>query len=165
MLKTRSFMCAALLVAGPVLVAGTPRDSVTAEPTREQAMSLVKEGAAYLVKHGKEAFFKQVNLANGRFHTGTQGRDPELYLFAYDGTGVCLAQGQSLALIGQNRWDAVDVVTKKKYIQEFIRTAKDNKKGGWVDYNFINPKTQKFDKKTSYLLLAEDVIIGCGIYQ
>ena len=37
--------------------------------------------------------------------------------------------------------------------------------GSWVDYRWMNPKTNTPEKKSSWLIRAGGYIFGCGIYK
>ena len=56
----------------------------------------------------------------------------------------------------------------KKFRDEFVAvTRKDGR--GWVDYYFLNPKTQKEEYKTSFVKLVKgsdgkEYIVGSGKY-
>src|SRR5262249_4956046 len=60
------------------------------EYTTEQ---LVRTAAAYFRRHGRTATFALISNPQGPFVRG------DIYLFAYDFNGVCVAHGQNPALI------------------------------------------------------------------
>lgn len=135
--------------------------SLTAQPAdRPKAEALVKEGLAFLKAHGKEAFIAEVQNGSGRFHFR---QDHPLYLFAYDTKGITLAHGATPNAAGINRWMMKDP-DGKLLIQEIIQVAQ-KKGGGWVDYKFPNPTSNKVEAKTSFCLAEGGVVIGCGIYK
>ena len=143
---------AAILMAG-ILAAGQPAD-------QQKAVALVKEGIALAKASGKDALLKQTNFGSGKFHVGP---DRPLYLFIYDPTGKCLAQGSTANFVGSNRM-AVKDPSGKPYIAEIIKLAlKDGK--GWVDYSFLNPASGKIEPKTTYLEASAGLIVCCGIYK
>lgn len=133
-------------------------------PSQAQVAALVQEGAAFLKAHGRAAFCREVSSVHGRFHSGFGGRDPELYLFAYDQAGLCLAHGYAYKLVGMSRWDARDQIDGSLYVQAFIAEAQRRPQGAWVRYHFKNPKTSRFEPKHSFVVLVEGVVIGCGNY-
>ena len=126
----------------------------------DPAKALVEEGAAFLKKHGREAFFKEVNMGSGRFHVKPGG---ELYLFVYDEKGTCLAHGFNLQNVGGNRWNAKDP-DGKLYVQDYLHQAK-AKGGAWVNYKMTDPANGKIAAKTSFVLLTDGLCIGCGSYK
>ncbi len=47
---------------------------------------------------------------------------------------------------------------------ERIQIAKE-KGGGWQEYKFTNPTTQKVEQKVAYFEKVDDVVIACGAYR
>ncbi len=123
----------------------------------DEATDLVKKAAQYLKTQGKEKAFKEFNNSKGLFVKG------DLYIFANDLHGITLAHGQNHKLIGANMAQLKDA-NGKLFIQEITETAK-NKKSGWVDYKWINPANGKVLAKSTYCMLVDDLILGCGIYK
>jgi len=70
-------------------------------------------------------------------------------------------------VIGKNVKGKPDI-KGKKFRDEFVAvTRKDGR--GWVDYYFLNPKTQKEEYKTSFVKLVKgsdgkEYIVGSGKY-
>jgi len=134
--------------------------SLSAQDPKAKAQATVKEAIAYGKKNGKEALLKEVNNASGRFHVKS---GDDAYVFVYDMQGLCLGMGYQSQAIGTNRWDLKD--PDGKYIlREFVSLVK-TKGGGWVDYKFPNPKTNKIEAKTSYVEGMDGWVLGCGIYK
>jgi signal transduction histidine kinase len=134
--------------------------SLQAQDQKAKAQALVKEAVAFAKTNGKDALLKETNMGQGRFHV-KDGAD--LYIFIYDQKGVCLGIGFQSKLIGVNRFSAKDP-DGKLFIQELLETAK-TKGGGWVDYKYTNPTSQKVEAKTSYVELVDGWVVGCGIYK
>ena len=124
---------------------------------KAEAVKMVKAAAAYLNANGLEKALDAFNDLKGEFSKG------ELYVFAFDPTGVMLANPAKPDLVGQNVLDVPDV-TGKKFRREFIEVAKRDG-SGWVDYKILNPKTKAIEAKTSYIEKSGEVILGCGIYK
>jgi hypothetical protein len=127
---------------------------------RPKAEAMVKEGFAYLKANGKAALVAEVQKASGKFHTKAES---PLYLFVYDMSGVVLAHGAEVNLLGVNRLNVKDP-DGKQYTKEFIAVGQ-KKGGGWVDYKRMNPADKKIEEKTSFVLGMDGVVIGCGIYK
>ena len=121
--------------------------------------ALVKEAIAFAKTNGKEAAFKEITKAGGKFHK----YGGELYVFAYDLEGKVVAHGQGAAKVGVNQFNAKDS-EGREYIKERLKLAKDKGKG-WHDYIYMNPKDQKKEPKTSYIEVWDNVIFGAGIYK
>jgi signal transduction histidine kinase len=124
---------------------------------KETAVKLVKAAVAYLAANGEEKGLDALNNPNGEFVKG------ELYVFAYDMSGILLANSFRLNLLGQNLLDVPDA-NGKKFRREIIEMAK-SKGSGWVDYAYQNPKTKQVEQKTTYLEKAGDLVLCCGIYK
>jgi len=144
----------------PVLafILALPLSSQVSE--RPKAEALVKEGFAFLKAHGKAAFVAEVQKASGKFHA--KPGNP-LYLFVYDLNGVVLAHGAESNLLGVNRLNVKDP-DGKQYVKEFVAVGQ-GKGSGWVDYKRMNPEDKKIEQKTSFILVEESTVIGCGIYK
>ena len=121
--------------------------------------SLVKEAIAFAKANGKEAAFKEITRAGGRFHK----YGGELYVFVYDLDGKVLAHGQGASKVGVNQSKAKDP-DGVEFVQDRIRLAKTKGKG-WHDYKYVNPKDGKKEPKTSYIEVWEGAIFGAGIYK
>lgn len=147
----RMFLTAALVLL-PALAA-------PAQSTPAQAETLVKRAVAYAKANGMERLIKETN--QGVFHVGSGS---ELYIFIYDLNGVVKAIGYNTQeLVGKNRWDLKDP-DGKFIIREFVSLAK-AKGSGWVDYKYPNPLSGKMEQKTSYIVLADGLIVGAGTYK
>ena len=129
------------------------------EATPAEAEALVKEAIAFAKAHGKEAAFKEITHATGRF----QRHGGELYVFVYDMDGKVLAHGQGASKVGVNQIRAKDP-DGVEYIQDRVRIAKTKGKG-WHDYKYLNPKTGQKEPKTSYIEVWDNLIFGAGIYK
>jgi len=141
-----------------VLVAGF----AFAQPkaTQKDAIALVDKAAAYLKANGEAKAFAEFNLKDGPFTD--KGKD--LYVFVFDMTGKCLSHGANPALIGRDLSGLKDS-DGKFFIKDFTTVAK-TKGNGWIDYNWSNPTTKKIEPKSSYVLkVADNMLIGCGIYK
>ncbi len=144
----------------PILAIAVALPLASQVSERTKAEALVKEGFAFMKANGKAAFVAEVQKASGKFHT-----KPEhpLYLFVYDMNGVVLAHGAEVNLLGANRLQVKDP-DGKQYVKEFIALGQ-GKGSGWVDYKRMNPEDRKIEQKTSFVLGAEGIVIGCGIYR
>ena len=143
----------ALLV--PVLSMGLAAQDITPAETE----ALVKEAIAFAKANGKEAAFKEITRAGGRFHK----HGGELYVFVYDLDGKVMAHGQGASKVGVNQAKAKDP-DGVEFVQDRIKLAKTKGKG-WHDYQYANPKTGKREPKTSYIEVWEGLIFGAGIYK
>ena len=147
-----------LVVPALAVVMALPLASQAADKAAAEA--LVKEGVDFLRKNGREAFFKEVNMGSGRFHVKPGN---ELYLFVNDEKGTTMANGFNGKLVGGNRWNTKDP-DGKAYVQEYTTKAK---AGGstWVNYKYANPANGKIEEKSTFVMYAEGLLIGCGVYK
>lgn len=130
--------------------------ALSAQEGSEQAKALVKKAVAFYKQNGRPALVKEVTSRAGTL------RDGALYIFVYDTTGVVVAHGQLVQLIGKNLENSKDP-KGKLWIQERLELAK-TKGSGWQDYEFMNPVTKKWEPKRAFIERADDLIIGCGAY-
>ena len=143
-------LCAVVLLIG--LTAGSARAD-----DKDTAVKLVKSAVAYIAANGAEKGLDILNDPKSEFVKG------ELYVFAYDLNGIMMANSFKQNLVGQNVLDVPDTAGKK-YRREMVEVAK-TKGSGWVDYQSQNPKTKKIEQKTTYIEMAGDLIICCGIFK
>jgi signal transduction histidine kinase len=129
------------------------------EVTPAEAEALVKEAIKYAKAKGKEAAFKAITVSGGPFHK----HGGELYIFVYDFNGKVVAHGQGSHKVGIVQLKIKDP-DGREFVAERIQLAKSKGKG-WHDYKYLNPATEKIEKKTSYIEVWEDLIFGAGIYK
>jgi cytochrome c len=125
-----------------------------------RAEALVKEAVAYAKQEGKAKLLEATNLPGGKFHLK---KGDSLYLFIYNTSGVSVAHGSRVQLVGMNRYDAKDP-DGHYYVREFINIAK-TKGMGWTSYKYPDPKTGKAEIKTTFVTLYDDLIVCAGAYQ
>jgi cytochrome c len=125
--------------------------------TPAEAEALVKKAVDFIKANGKDKAFAEFNAPGGKFH------DRDLYIFAYDMTGKCVAHGQNQKMIGKDLSDLTDP-EGKPFVKDRIEIAKSKGKG-WQNYKFSNPTTKKIEDKTAYIEKYEDIIIGSGAYK
>jgi len=131
-------------------------------PTKSDAKAIVKQAVAFAKENGREKFLTEVRNPSGKFHF-KEGTKKGLYIFVYDEKGVVLAHGVRLELTGKNRWNDKDP-DGKYWIRDWTELV--HKSGsGWIAYKEFNPSDKnKIMDKSSFVELADDMVIGCGIY-
>jgi cytochrome c len=145
-----------LLALVSALLFATPAAADPPFGTREEAVAMVKRVQEKFRKDGPEATFAAVSDKSVKeFH------DRDLYPFIYDLKGVNVAHGARPILIGKNLISIKDQ-DGKYLIQEMIELAKD-KGGGWIDYKWPHPMTNKIEDKTSYIEKMGDYFVGVGV--
>lgn len=148
--RPAALVCAALAAAAPAL-------APAAEPTKDEAVALVKKAAVAYKAAGKDKLLAEVNTENGPYHKG------ELYVFVYDLQGAIVAHPVNPKLVGKNTYDVPDV-DGKFYRREIIDNARAGK-SGWVDYKYKNPASGKVEHKVAYYEPVGEVVAVAGIYK
>lgn len=124
---------------------------------RDVAVAMVKKAVAFGKLNGTEKLIDEANNVNGEFVKGA------FYIILFDKEGVMLAQPFNPSLVGRSL-AAIPDMNGKFMTREMVEMAK-SKGSGWVDYRFKNPKTGEVSEKSTYVELADEVIVGCGIYK
>jgi len=136
----------------------TPNAGVS-HGTAEEAKQMVAKAIALVNKEGESAFEK--------ITTGKEGmRDRDLYVFVYEAgpEGKVLAYGGPK--LAQNPIGTLAREVKSpdgdpigKWFQE-----KSNEQGAWVDYNYLDPATNKVEHKFTWITRNGKYNFGCGFY-
>ncbi len=149
-LKRRALMLSVgLMAALPVFAAE--------HGSAEEATAMVKKAVGYIKANGADKAYEE-------FTHGKSFKDRDLYVIVYDLNGKNLAQGANPKLVGK---DLINLKDPDGFpvIQKFVELAK-GKGSGWVEgYKFMNPVSQKMEKKAMYLERVGDTLVGCGIYK
>ncbi len=126
------------------------------QPAKEDAEAMVKKAVAFVEEKGVENALAEFNDPKGQFCDG------ELYVFAYDFQGTNRALPTKPELVGKNLMDLKDA-DGKFVIKDLITVAESG--GGWHQYKWENPTTNKIEDKASYVVkVNDDLWLGCGIY-
>lgn len=125
--------------------------------TREEAVAIVKKATAFIRQNGKEKALAEFSKQQGPFV------DRELYIAVLDLNGVMLAHGANPKLIGKSLLDIKDV-NGKAFVREQVEIAK-GKGSGWVDFEWVNPVSQKMEHRSAYLERMDDYFVLSGIYR
>lgn len=123
-----------------------------------EAKALAEQAAEHVKKVGPEQAFKDFN---DKSNSAWQKKGGQLYVFAYNMKGDCVAHGANQQLIGKNQRDLKDP-TGKNVVQELLAAA--NKGGGTVNYDWPNAQTKQVEAKTSFVvkLANYDGFVGVG---
>jgi signal transduction histidine kinase len=124
---------------------------------RDTAVALVKKAVAFYKANGAEKLIEEASNSKGPFVDGA------FYVFVMDKDVVMIAHPMNTSLIGQPQIALRDV-DGKYFAREMVEMAK-TKGSGWTDYRFKNPKTDEIAPKSSYVELADELVIGCGVYR
>jgi signal transduction histidine kinase len=143
-----------LATAAALIVSTAPALSAD-RGTAEEAQNMVRRAVEAYMDKGKDAF-GQITAPSTTF------RDKDLYVFVIGADLRIVAHGFDPKRIG------VDVSTLKdpdgkEYGKEFL--AKASAEGAWVDYKFKDPNSGEVLPKSSWVVLHDGFIFGCGIYK
>jgi polar amino acid transport system substrate-binding protein len=129
---------------------GTPR-------TPDGIRAFVENAVTYARAHGKDAAIHAFNNRTGPFVSGN------LYIYALDYNGTCLALPFQPEMVGVNFSPLTDA-TGQKYTQTEIALVKNG--GGFISYLYPNPaKNLTPEPKLSYVTRVDDTYwIGAGTY-
>ncbi|HOW57071.1 MAG TPA: cache domain-containing protein, partial [Smithellaceae bacterium] len=78
-----------------------------------------------------------------------------------DPQGIIIMHPVFPHLVGVNAYSIKDT-NGKLFIQELLKVAD---KGGYVDYTYLNPVSQKVEQKVSYAERVDDIIFSSGAYK
>jgi hypothetical protein len=150
--------------SGPTTNPVTPSvaPTLTAEPvpqgsSKEEMVAFVKEATAYAKANGREKALAEFSDPKGSFFRG------DLYIYAYDYSGLTIAHPVNPEKIGVNRLEERDA-DGKLFIRELMDASTDGT--GFVEYTYINPtQNNQVEKKLGYVeQVDEDWWLGSGIY-
>jgi hypothetical protein len=124
--------------------------------TRQECQTMVEAAATFCGGNPAAKCFEEINK-------GAQFKKGELFIFAFDFKGKSLANGGIASMIGKDMANAKSA-DGQMFIQKQIEIAK--KGSGWLEYDWINPSTQKVQKKVSFVKkVNNDFYVGSGIHE
>jgi signal transduction histidine kinase len=153
----KKFFAIATILTALVVATALCAGATELTPGQVKAVSMVDKAVAYYKANGDEKAFDAFGKKGGEFYEG------EFYIFVISFDGIMLANGANNALVGNQNITLKDA-DGKLMIKEMIDTARD-KKTGWVDYKWRNPKTGEVRNKSSYVRSIGDALIACGVYK
>ncbi len=124
----------------------------------EDARATVLQAVSYYREFGRERLLQEVNDPNGQFRVG------DLYAFIYDSEMTMLAHPVKPELVGQNLLNEKDRAGGKYFRKEIQQVAM-SRGSGWVDYEYENPASKAIEPKTTFVMLADDLIVCAGAYK
>jgi signal transduction histidine kinase len=145
------------ILAVLAMSAGFSATAADQQASREEAVALVKKAVGYVRKNGKDKALAEFSRPQGQFV------DRELYVAALDLNGVMLAHGANPKLIGKTLLDIKDV-NGKAFVREQIELAK-TQGSGWVEFEWVNPVSQKMEHRCTYLERIDDYFVLSGVYK
>ena len=125
--------------------------------TADEAVALVQRAMQlYGTGAGRESFLRSVTDTAKPFH------DRDMYVFALDAAGTYLAFGGNPAKVGTRVQD-IPGIAGDALVRDIVSQA--DRGPGWVEYDITNPASGKVQTKMSYVQLAGDLYLGCGVYK
>lgn len=154
----QKFATKQLLLAG-MLVSACAGAIAAEHGTEKEAQDMVGKAVALVKSAGPEKAYKVfTDHPDGAF------KDRDMYVFVYDFSGVCLAQGGNSRLVGKNLIEMKDA-DGAPFIKNMVDLVKTKKKGWYGPYKFTNPDTKEYELKKSYCEQgAGDTMVCVGIY-
>jgi polar amino acid transport system substrate-binding protein len=136
---------------------GASNASISELSRKAELVSFVEEALAYAQKNGKEEALKEFSNKTGSFVQN------DLYIYAYDFNGTCLAHPFKPDWIGKNKLDVIDS-NGVPSLRNTISVAKEGK--GFTYFIFPNPAHDNRDEfKIAYAMKVDDNwFLGSGIY-
>jgi signal transduction histidine kinase len=122
-----------------------------------EAEALVHKAVALLKAQGPEKAFEE-------FTNGKGFKDRDLYIFAYDFSGKCLAHGANGKLVGKELLAMKDP-DGKPLIKILLDVAKEKGQGWTETVKFRNPTNDKIQTRVNYVERAGEVVIGSGVFK
>jgi polar amino acid transport system substrate-binding protein len=131
--------------------------SISELSRKTELVSFVEEAVAYAQKNGKEKALDEFSN-----HTGSFVRN-DLYIYAYDFNGTCLAHPFKPDWIGKDKRDVIDS-NGVPCLNNTMNVAKEGK--GFTYFIFPNPAHDNRDEfKIAYAMQVDDNwFLGSGIY-
>ncbi len=123
----------------------------------EEAVALVKRAMQHWQRSGsKDAFVRDIT-------DPTQGYfDRDMYVFVLDRRGTYLSFGGNPAKVGTLVQDIPGIDGQGLVDDIFNQAATEP---GWVEYDINNPTTGKVQSKMSFVMQADELAVGCGVYK
>lgn len=151
---TFSFMQLALAKEESV---GLANESLITSSNKTELVSFVESALAYARENGKDKALDEFGNKTGPFVRG------DLYIYAYDFNGTCLAHPFKPDWIGKNKLDVTDS-NGVPSLRNTLNAAREGK--GFTYFIFPNPAHGNRDEfKIAYAMkVDENWFLGSGIY-
>jgi len=136
---------------------GLANESYITLSNKTELVSFVELALAYAQENGKDKALEEFSNKTGSFVRG------DLYIYAYDFNGTCLAHPFKPDWIGKNKLDVTDS-NGVPSLRNTLNVAKEGK--GFTYFIFPNPAHGNRDEfKIAYAMKVDDNwFLGSGIY-
>jgi methyl-accepting chemotaxis protein len=122
----------------------------------EEAVTLVERAVAHRRSGSRDSFLRDLTEPARGFY------DRDMYVFALDAGGHYLAFGGNAAKVGTRVQDIAGI-DGTGLLQTIMTQA--SYEPGWVEYDITNPTSGQVQTKMSYVLMVDDLYVGCGVYK
>jgi biotin operon repressor len=122
----------------------------------EEAVALVERAVGQRRYGSRDSFLRDLTDPSKGFY------DRDMYVFALDDQGHYLAFGGNPAKVGTRVLDIAGI-DGAGLLQTIINQAR--YEPGWVEYDITNPSSGQVQTKMSYVLMVDDLYVGCGVYK
>ena len=147
----------AVLAAGTLWSVCVAAEPAPVPPTRDEVTAFVEKAAAFAAANGKDKAIAEFNKRDGAFFKG------ELYIYAYDMKGICLAHPVLPDRVGQDcskDKDTHGIAVQDECLKIFAKSD-----AGWIKCTWINPATKKLEPKALYVKkISPEWYLGSGTY-
>ena len=132
-------------------------ESLITSPNKTELVSFVESALDYARENGKDKALDEFSNKTGSFVRG------DLYIYAYDFNGTCLAHPFKPDWIGKNKLDVTDS-NGVPSLRNTLNVAREGK--GFTYFIFPNPAHGNRDEfKIAYAMkVDENWFLGSGIY-
>ena len=149
------------IVAGLILSAGAT--GLSSAQTTDEVTALVQQTKQAVEENALQAFAR-INRAESPYRDAD---NPSLYVFVLDTDVTVIAHPLRTQTIGTSLKGKPDA-KGKMFRDEMVATALQDG-SGWIDYHFVDPKTNELAHKVSYFELVtgsdgKQYVIGSGKY-
>jgi len=136
---------------------GLANESLITSCNKTELVSFVESALVYAQENGKDKALDEFSNKTGSFVRG------DLYIYAYDFNGTCLAHPFKPDWIGKNKLDVTDS-NGVPSLRNTLNVAKEGK--GFTYFIFPNPAHSNRDEfKIAYAMKVDDNwFLGSGIY-
>ena len=136
---------------------GLANESLNTSSNKTELVSFVESALAYARENGKDKALDEFSNKTGSFVRG------DLYIYAYDFNGTCLAHPFKPDWIGKNKLDVTDS-NGVPSLRNTLNVAREGK--GFTYFIFPNPAHGNRDEfKIAYAMkVDENWFLGSGIY-
>jgi signal transduction histidine kinase len=154
-MNTLSFIKRTLTLCAVALALSAPAAAAD-KGTAAEAEAMVAKTVAYIKQVGPEKAYNEIT-------NGTMFKDRDLYAFVYDMQGKSLAHGANAKLVGKELMNMKDPDGNLPN-KILIDVAKEKGKGWGSEVKFMNPTSQKIERRKVYVERLGDTVVACGIF-